>query len=495
MITDAAVPATCTETGLTEGSHCSRCDYKIAQQTTPKLGHNMITDAAVPATCTETGLTEGSHCSRCDYKVAQEVTPKLGHNMITDAAVPATCTKDGLKEGSHCSRCDYKVAQEVTPKLGHNMITDAAVPATCTETGLTEGSHCSRCDYKVAQTVVPALGHDFKLAEWTWNGYEEAAAAFVCARDASHTETVAATIAVERTAASCTADGSVIYTATVTFQGNQYADVKTDAVPGGHDWGEVRYDWSSDHTVITATRVCKNDANHTESELGTVTSAVTKEATYDAEGEITYTATFASPAFATQTAVVKTPRLERPTPTPAETENPFTDVKTGSYYYDAVLWAVEQGVTAGTSATTFSPDDGCTRAQVVTFLWRAAGQPEPTSSANPFADVAAGTYYYKAVLWAVEQGVTAGTSATTFSPDNTCTRAQIVTFLWRYEGQPEVAASNPFGDVPAGAYYEKAVLWAATTGVTAGTSATTFSPAATCTRAQVVTFLYRDVVK
>ena len=243
----------------------------------------------------------------------------------------------------------------------------------------------------------------------------------------------------------------------------------------GHDWDTPRYAWSSDHSAITATRVCKNDASHTESEQGKVSSAVTKEATYDAEGEITYTAAFTNPAFATQTAVVKTPRLERPTPA----ENPFTDLANGSYYYDAVLWAVENGVTAGTSANAFSPDNGCTRAQVVTFLWRAAGQPEPSSNYNPFTDVDADAYYYKAVLWAVERNVTSGTSATTFSPDATCTRAQIVTFLWRYEGQPEPkTASNPFSDVAGDAYFAKAVLWAAENGVTSGTSATTFSPEA-----------------
>ena len=160
MVTDAAVPATCEATGLTEGSHCSRCDYKIEQKVTPALGHDMVTDAAVPATCEATGLTEGSHCSRCDYKIEQKVTPALGHDMVTDPAVPATCEATGLTEGSHCSRCDYKIEQKVTPALGHDMVTDPAVPATCEATGLTEGSHCSRCDYKIEQKVTPALGHD-----------------------------------------------------------------------------------------------------------------------------------------------------------------------------------------------------------------------------------------------------------------------------------------------------------------------------------------------
>ena len=270
---------------------------------------------------------------------------------------------------------------------------------------------------------------------------------------------------------------------------------RSDFEPGsGHDWGEPVYEWADDHSAITATRVCKRDPDHAETENGVVTSAVTKEATYDAEGEITYTATFANPAFEPQTAAVSLPHLERPAPTPAE--NPFTDVKSGSYYYDAVLWAVEQGVTAGTSPTTFSPDEGCTRAQVVTFLWRAAGKPDPASSESPFSDVKEGAYYYNAVLWAVENGITNGTSDKTFSPDETCTRAQIVTFLWRYEEQPAPAGTNnPFADVKPSAYFGSAVLWAVEKGITNGTSATTFDPEDTCTRAQVVTFLYRDIVK
>lgn len=179
------------------------------------------------------------------------------------------------------------------------------------------------------------------------------------------------------------------------------------------------------------------------------------------------------------------------------TEDPdlltFTDVPASAYYYDAVYWAVENGVTNGTSATTFSPDASCTRAQMVTFLWRAAGSPEPESTVNPFTDVSASAYYYDAVLWAVEQGITNGTSATTFGPDVTVTRGQTVTFLWRYDGSPAVSGSG-FDDVVSDAYYADAVAWAASEGVTSGTSATTFSPSNDCTRGQIVTFLYRYMV-
>lgn len=170
----------------------------------------------------------------------------------------------------------------------------------------------------------------------------------------------------------------------------------------------------------------------------------------------------------------------------------FVDVDSSAWYADAVNWAVEKGITAGTSATTFSPNAPCTRAQVVTFLWRAAGSPEATGS-NPFTDVAEGSYYYDAVLWAVEKGITVGTSATTFSPDTVCTRAQIVTFLWRYEDSPAATGSSSFTDVAPGDWFYSAVNWAVSEGVTAGTGANAFSPNADCTRAQTVTFLYRDM--
>ena len=167
----------------------------------------------------------------------------------------------------------------------------------------------------------------------------------------------------------------------------------------------------------------------------------------------------------------------------------FTDVP--DYYADAVAWAVEQGVTTGTSDTTFSPSDTCTRGQIVTFLWRAAGCPTPASSICAFTDLDSSAYYYTAVLWAVGEGVTNGTTATTFSPDAVVTRSQTVAFLWRYAGSTEMYGTVPYTDVPADAYYYDAVLWANENDITNGTTATTFSPDADCTRAQIVTFMYR----
>ena len=173
-----------------------------------------------------------------------------------------------------------------------------------------------------------------------------------------------------------------------------------------------------------------------------------------------------------------------------KTENPFTDVADTAYYKDAVLWAVRQGITSGTTATAFSPNASCTRAQLVTFLWRAAGSTKVTGS-NPFRDVSADAYYYDAVLWAVQNGITSGTTAVTFDPDAAVTRGQTVTFLYRAAGSPAVAGSS-FADVSSDAYYANAVAWASQNGITSGTGDGRFSPQAFCTRGQIVTFLYRQ---
>lgn len=181
------------------------------------------------------------------------------------------------------------------------------------------------------------------------------------------------------------------------------------------------------------------------------------------------------------------PKLDKPSD-----NSPFRDVKKGDYYYDAVLWAVDNNVTAGLSATTFGPHADCTRGQVVTFLWRVSGQPEPSINTTTFKDVPRNAYYYKAVLWAVEKNITSGYNASTFGSEDKVTRAQFVTFLWRMKGQPEPSSINTkFSDVAKGAYYYNAVLWASEKGVTAGYQGNSFAPDMTCSRAQVVSFLYR----
>ena len=170
--------------------------------------------------------------------------------------------------------------------------------------------------------------------------------------------------------------------------------------------------------------------------------------------------------------------------------SPFSDVSTSAYYYEAVKWAQEKGITGGIGNGLFGPNQPCTRAQVVTFLWRAAGSPAPMLNKNPFTDVHTSDYYYDAVLWAVQNGITNGTSAKTFSPDATVTRAQVVTFLWRANDQP-AAGNSGFLDVSSNAYYARAVDWAFANGITTGVDYGAFGPDTACTRAQIVTFLYR----
>ena len=180
---------------------------------------------------------------------------------------------------------------------------------------------------------------------------------------------------------------------------------------------------------------------------------------------------------------------------PETAEPTYTDVPETHWAYEAIQAVSKAGLFNGTSATTFSPDASCTRAQMVTFLWRAAGSPKATATTCVFTDVDKDAYYYEALLWAVENGITNGTSATTFSPDASCTRGQMATFLYRNAKSPAVSGTHAFTDVKADAYYNDAVIWAAAEGITVGTSATTFSPDADCTRGQMVTFIYRYLAK
>lgn len=283
--------------------------------------------------------------------------------------------------------------------------------------------------------------------------------------------------------------GSVVTTATIfTADTTVYAHwTKDDPEPGGGGGGSASYRITvepSEHGTISASRISAlRGSNITLTAapdegyrlaLLTVTDGTEKQVPVQKNADGTYTFTMPASSVTVNGFFIQ----------------PFQDVPDGAYYGDAVDWAVVKGVTSGTSATTFSPDLACTRAQMVTFLWRAAGSPKPTQDRNPFTDVSPDSYYYNAVLWAAEQGITSGTSATTFSPDSTVTRGQTVTFLWRAAGSPAAESTMDFADVSNDAYYAAAVAWAASKGITSGTSATTFSPEAPCTRAQIVTFLY-----
>lgn len=231
-------------------------------------------------------------------------------------------------------------------------------------------------------------------------------------------------------------------------------------------------------SVVTIT--VTPDAGYVLDEL-TVTDKDGKELSLTKKSDTEYT--FVMPAGKVEI----TPSFVKQAEEPSRV---FVDVKTGDYFYDAVLWAVEKGITNGTSAETFSPEAPCTRAQIVTFLWRAAGSPV-VNYAMDLSDVAGGAYYAEAVRWALSEGITTGTSDHTFSPDAVCTREQAVTFLWRAAGSPAVSGESAFEDVGADAYYARAVAWAAQNGVTNGISQALFGTGSDCTRAQIVTFLYR----
>ena len=250
---------------------------------------------------------------------------------------------------------------------------------------------------------------------------------------------------------------------------------------------------SSLDTCLTWEQIRIPMLNHDYTGTGYVTSP-----TCTAEGSISYTCIYCGAGYTEITAPALGHQYENGACTLCSKadlpENPFSDILIADYYYTPVLWALSNNITTGTSATTFGPEKTCTRGQVVTFLWRACGSPEPATTENPFTDVSPNAYYYKAVLWAVETGITTGTGKGKFSPDKGCTRGQVATFLWRAHGEPVPTSNeNPFSDVSGSDYYYNAVLWAVEEGITTGTGKGKFSPDNSCTRGQIATFLYRAI--
>ncbi len=260
----------------------------------------------------------------------------------------------------------------------------------------------------------------------------------------------------------------------------------------------IYVDENGDHTFIDAQGIGYSGSNAKPAcedhgcldKLITVSGHVVTPHTHSYTAEVTTPATRYTEGVRTYTCSCGTSYTETIPVTGATFL--FNDVQnSGVYYYDAVYWAYDYGITTGTSDTLFSPSADCTRAQFVTFLYRLAGSPTPTTTSCKFTDISSSGYYYKAVLWAAANGVTEGTTSTTFSPNVKITRAQAVTMIYRYAGSPSVSTTNPFTDTSSSAYYYDAMLWAVKNEITSGTTKTTFSPSTTCSRAMMVTFLYR----
>lgn len=446
--------ATCTEKGYSGNQYCTACD-RIAQKgmSTSSLheiaGNSKLINEVKP-TCTTTGYSGDYQCTAGCGQIFRygHVLNKLGHDW--DDGAPAT---QGKSEGIlyTCRRVgcgETKFVKDSAP-------TEYSVKVSAESGGTASASlTTAAAGTEITLTAKADAGYTFK--EW------QVVTSNVTIKDNKFTMpagNVEIKAIFEKNATPPPAPTEYSVKVSTDGNGTAMAD-KTSAAAG---------------TVVTLTATPKS--GYTFKQWQVVTGGVTIKDNK-----------FTMPAGNVE---VKAIFEKNATPPPGPAVNPFVDVPAGSFYYDAVLWAVEKGVTTGTSATTFEPDGSCTRAQAVTFLWRVAGCPAPKSAAMPFTDVKAGSFYYDAVLWAVENGITKGTSETTFEPEADCTRAQIVTLIWRAQKTPAAGTDNPFNDVKAGSFYETAVLWAVKAGVTKGTSAVTFEPEGICTRAQIVTLIWR----
>ena len=463
---------------------CDTCGY---DKTVPHT-HNLTLVPAKAPTCTEKGNTAYYTCDGCDKWFedatgASEITDKTSVILAATGHSVSDWKSDNTDHWKECTvvGCGVIIEDSKAAHTAGEWIIDT--PATTTTSG-TKHKKCTVCGYTMATETIPATGggeHTHSYGDWSKDGtshWHECADDDCPNRNESITDKAAHdyTDDADTTCDVCGYERTVTPPAptefTITFDGNggtpsdssmTTTNQKLPSLPSASRSGSYSFDgW------------------YTEKSGGTkITTDTVFSAKTTVHAHWTYTGGYTPP-------VRPRPAEDVPAKYPG-----FVDAPASSYFYEAVMWAVESGVTTGVSANRFDPNGVCTRAQAMAFLWRAAGSPAPKSRAMPFADIPAGSYYYDAVLWAVENGITKGTSNTTFSPDDTCTRAQIVSFLWRSEKTPAAGSRNPITDVKPNAYYLDAVLWAVESGITKGTTATKFSPDADCTRAQIVTFLWR----
>ena len=478
---------------------CRKCgDTK--EETLPATGHS-YSDKVTKPTCTEAGYTVHT-CTACGNSYKDSFVDATDHRWDQGVElIEATCTTGGQKVYT-CTSCRDTKTEAISAK-GHSYTSKLTAP-TCTVAGYTTYT-CTSCGNSYKDSFVGATNHAWSQGVetskatcttpgaklYTCTSCGETKTEAIPAKGHSYTPKLA-----EPT---CTDRGYTTYTCSVC--GDSYTDSYIDAL--GHRWNQGTVNRVATCSLAGELLYTCGTCGKTKTEaipaighnyISEVTAPTCTEA-----GFTTYTCGTCGHSYIGNFVAASTHKFKDGACTVCKAKdptylppNPFTDVKEKDYFYIPVLWAVQNGITNGMTATTFVPDAPCTRGQIVTFLWRAYGCPEPKEKNNPFSDVSPKTYYYTAVLWAVEQGITNGLSATTFGPEESCTRGQVATFLWRALGKPTASNNeNPFSDVSPKAYYYDAVLWAVEEGITLGTGHGKFSPDDTCTRGQIVTFLYR----
>lgn len=507
----------CTEQGLTDGIACADCKAILLEQTEiPALGHTEAAIEGKAPTCTEEGVSDEKYCTVCNEVLQKPmVIPATGHTAKAVPGYEPTCTEEGRGDGEVCTVCNAVLIEQIVfPALGHTPIKLDARNATCTEDGYTEGEICDVCHaILVKQTIIAATGKhtpqklESREATCTEEGFSAKMICSVCKMTLAESDVIAPT---------GHRFGSVVFS--WNSDGRSVAAEKTCEVCKTSEQGvisikeEIVKDNGIDYRLVTVTAQFSDGSEETDKNRIEIPDGSDTPAEKDDPTESPEASEPDMPDAPTDPSVTPTPDVPTPiipvdpqTPVqpqiPAEPQMPlnddskpvipmFDDVLSDSYYYDAVTWEAQQGITQGTADRVFSPDMVCSRAQIVTMLWRSVDCPV-IGGTTDFADVPMTAYYYKAVLWAAKTGITSGTSKTTFSPDIQCTRAQIVTMLWRAAGCPVIKAVTSFSDVANDAWYADAVAWAVQQGITLGTGEGVFSPDAVCTRAQIVTFLYR----
>lgn len=417
---------------------CTACGDTRTESITLVTHHFDEGTVLSKATCVKEGkISYACTDEDCDY-CYEEVIPatELGHHHEKKTTEP-TCTEDGAVMAV-CTYCGDNYEEEHLKALGHKDQTTVQKP-TCTTAGKTVTT-CGRCG-RVEETTQSATGHSYIKS------------------------------VVEPT---CTAAGYTTHTCR--YCGESYVDGERGKIP--HEYQK---------TVVAPTCTVKGYTSYTCIHCQDSYRADYKDATSHRYGQVPRYASGASTVEKTYICI-DCGREKKEI-----LQNPFRDVEAGIYYYEPILWAADQGIAKGMTDVTFEPALECTRAQVLTFLWRSVGAPRAKTRTCPFTDVEPGSWYYEAVLWAVEQNITKGMSSTTFEPNTECTRAHVVTFLWRVAGQPKATKRTcSFTDVIKGEFYYDAMLWAVEQNITNGMGNNCFEPNTICTRGQVVTFLYRS---